>query len=207
MPNGFNALLYAERLEEGGFSETQAKAAAHALADAIEKLLASKNDLGGVETRLSQKIDDVDLRLTQKIEDAEMRLTQKIDDVDLRLTQKIEDVEMRLTQKIDEVDLRLTQKIEDVDLRLTQKIKDVEICLTQKIEAVEVRLTQKIDAVDARLSAVELSLRHDMAQMEERLMLKILAQIDKCKAEMMLLMFATVVVQSGVIAVLFKFLR
>jgi predicted nucleic acid-binding Zn-ribbon protein len=140
MTTGFNTLVYAEKLEQGGFTEEQAKAAAHALADAIQPLLASKEDLRGVETRVTQKIDAVDA---------------KIDRVEASLR------------------LEMTGLRHDMDI-----------------------FKHDLDM-----------LRHDMVQMEERLLLKMSEQINKSKVEMIVWMFGVLVVQSGVTAVLFKFLR
>lgn len=141
MPAGFNTLAYAETLERGGFTEEQAKAAAHALAEAIEPMFATKQDLWGVEARLKHETLAAEMRLNEKIDKVEMRLNERADKLDC------------------------------------------------KVDLVETRLDHKIDAL------------------EERIMRKLAEELGRCKDQMIRWMVGILVVQSGVIAVLFKFLR
>jgi hypothetical protein len=53
----FDTLKFVERLEAGGFTHAQAKAAAEAFAEATGQELATKSDLRGVEARLEAKIE------------------------------------------------------------------------------------------------------------------------------------------------------
>jgi len=53
----FDTLKFVEKLEAGGFTHAQAKAAAEAFADATGQELATKRDLKDVETRLEAKIE------------------------------------------------------------------------------------------------------------------------------------------------------
>ncbi|QGM47557.1 hypothetical protein [Methylocystis heyeri] len=53
----FDALKFVERLEAGGFTHAQAKAAAEAFSEATGQELATKRDLREVETRLEAKIE------------------------------------------------------------------------------------------------------------------------------------------------------
>ena len=55
----FDTLKFVERLETGGFSHTQAKAAAEAFAEATAQELATKSDLALVQTKLSADIASV----------------------------------------------------------------------------------------------------------------------------------------------------
>lgn len=58
----FDTLKYAEKLEEGGFTHAQARAAALAFADATSEQLASKSDLAAVRS----DIRELELRMTVK---------------------------------------------------------------------------------------------------------------------------------------------
>ncbi len=53
----FDTLKFVERLEAGGFSHAQAKAAAQAFADAISEQIATKGDLGQTKLELEAKIE------------------------------------------------------------------------------------------------------------------------------------------------------
>jgi hypothetical protein len=54
MSVAFDTLKFMEKLESGGFSHDQAKAAAQAFADATGEQLATKADLVGMESRLRE---------------------------------------------------------------------------------------------------------------------------------------------------------
>lgn len=74
----FDTLKFVERLEAGGFTHTQAKAAAEAFADAVDQELATKRDLEEVETRLESRIDRTESRLEAKIETSAANLKVEI---------------------------------------------------------------------------------------------------------------------------------
>ncbi len=56
---GFDTLKFVERLEAGGFSHAQARAAAEAFAEATSQELATKADLRETELRLSGELTGV----------------------------------------------------------------------------------------------------------------------------------------------------
>lgn len=53
----FDTLKFVERLEAGGFTRAQAKAAAEAFAEATSQELATKSDLKETELRLDARIE------------------------------------------------------------------------------------------------------------------------------------------------------
>ena len=114
----FDTLKTAKRLGEAGFEVAQAESLADILGESVIDKLATKDDLGDLEKRLSREIKTLDT----KIDTVEDRLTAKIDQVDERLTAKIDQVDERLSAKIDQVDERLTAKIDHVEERLTATI-------------------------------------------------------------------------------------
>lgn len=67
MSNNFNALVFAERVENGGCSDAQAKAWASALWDLVETRLATKNDLAALEQRLTTAIAPGGTKLLEQI--------------------------------------------------------------------------------------------------------------------------------------------
>ena len=64
MSAAFDTLKFVEKLEAGGFSPTQARAAAQAFADATGEQLATKGDIAAVRADLKE----TQLRLEMKIE-------------------------------------------------------------------------------------------------------------------------------------------
>ncbi len=85
MSVAFDTLKFVEKLEGGGFSHAQAKAAAEAFADATGEQLATKADIAAVradlkeiELRLEAKIDRVETRLEAKIEASSANLKVEI---------------------------------------------------------------------------------------------------------------------------------
>ena len=128
----FDTLKTAKRLGEAGFEIAQAESLANILGESVIDKLATKDDLGDLEKRLSReiktldtKIDTVEERLTAKINTVEERLTAKIDQVDERLTAKIDQVDERLSAKIDHVEERLTAKIEKQGIDVGKQIADL----------------------------------------------------------------------------------
>jgi hypothetical protein len=65
MSVAFDTLKFVERLEAGGFTHGQAKAAAEAFAEATGQELATKRDLKEVEAGLRAEIKDVEARLKE----------------------------------------------------------------------------------------------------------------------------------------------
>lgn len=101
----FDTLKMVDRLQAGGFSADQARAASTAFAEAMSGAeLATKPDLLAVEARLQHEI--VVVRAEARA--AEQRLEARIDAAEQRLEAKIDAVEQRLEAKID----TLEQKIE-----------------------------------------------------------------------------------------------
>jgi hypothetical protein len=74
MSVAFDTLKFVERLEAGGFTHTQAKAAAEAFAEATGQELATKRDLKEVESRLEAKIDKVEASLQARIKEVEAKI-------------------------------------------------------------------------------------------------------------------------------------
>jgi len=60
----FDTLKFVEKLEAGGFTHAQAKAAAEAFAEATSQELATKSDIAGVKADLRE----TELRIEAKIE-------------------------------------------------------------------------------------------------------------------------------------------
>lgn len=63
----FDTLKFVEKLEAGGFTHTQAKAAAEAFAEATGQELATKSDLRETEIRLEAKIETMGANLKIEI--------------------------------------------------------------------------------------------------------------------------------------------
>ena len=165
----FDTLKTAKRLGEAGFEVAQAESLADILGESVIDKLATKDDLGDLEKRLSReiktldtKIDTVEDRLTAKIDQVDERLTAKIDQVDERLTAKIDQVNERLSAKIDQVDERLSAKIDQVDERLTAKIDHVEERLTAKIEKQGIDVGKQIADLKADIAVGQNSLQRWM---------------------------------------------
>nr|WP_255609520.1 DUF1640 domain-containing protein [Methylosinus sp. Sm6] len=67
-------MKFVRKLEAGGFTQSQASAAAEAFAEATGQELATKSDLREVETRLEAKIADI----RSDIRELELRMTIKL---------------------------------------------------------------------------------------------------------------------------------
>ena len=154
----FDTLKTAKRLGEAGFEVAQAESLADILGESVIDKLATKDDLGDLEKRLSREIKTLDT----KIDTVEDRLTAKIDQVDERLTAKIDQVDERLSAKIDQVDERLTAKIDQVDERLTAKIDHVEERLTATIEKQGIDVGKQIADLKADIAVGQNSLQRWM---------------------------------------------
>ena len=122
----FDTLKTAKRLGEAGFEVAQAESLADILGESVIDKLATKDDLGDLEKRLSREIKTLDT----KINTVEDRLTAKIDQVDERLTAKIDQVDERLSAKIDHVEERLTAKIEKQGIDVGKQIADLKADIT-----------------------------------------------------------------------------
>lgn len=93
MSVAFDTLKFVERLEAGGFTHLQAKAAAEAFADATGQELATKRDLKEVETSLQSDMAAVKADIAAvraELKETERALEAKIENVETRLQAKIE---------------------------------------------------------------------------------------------------------------------
>ena len=88
----FNAIKYAKKLEEAGFSKEQAEVQLQVITEIVEGDLATKQDLKILETGLANLIDARTNHLELKINNVENKLEQsdlKIQQLEYRLTIKL----------------------------------------------------------------------------------------------------------------------
>ena len=69
---------YASKLRAGGFTEQQAEAQTRALAEIVEKQLATETEVAEHEQNLRRDIKEAELRLQGQIREAELRLEARI---------------------------------------------------------------------------------------------------------------------------------
>jgi predicted phage-related endonuclease len=82
----FDTLTYSKKLQQAGFTATQAEAQAEALRDVVEENLATKRDIELVrrdvtelETSLRHDIAELETSLRRDMKELEVRLTQQIE--------------------------------------------------------------------------------------------------------------------------------
>ena len=78
---------YASKLRAGGFTEQQAEAQTRALAEIVEKQLATKNEVAEHEQNLRRDIKEAELRLQGQIREAELRLEARIAETNSRIAE------------------------------------------------------------------------------------------------------------------------
>jgi hypothetical protein len=64
----FDTLSYARKLQDAGFTESQARAQAEALAEIASENLATKSDIASLETGLRRDMKEMETRLRLEIE-------------------------------------------------------------------------------------------------------------------------------------------
>ncbi len=74
----FDTLKFVEKLESGGFTAAQARAAAEAFADATGQELASKADILRLETKLDAGIARLETKLDTSLQLLEQRMVIKL---------------------------------------------------------------------------------------------------------------------------------
>lgn len=82
----FDTLVYAERLEEAGFTRDQAHGQARALRELFTDQIATSQDIAVLDASFSARIEKTEADLTRKIEKTEADLTMRIDQVRTDLT-------------------------------------------------------------------------------------------------------------------------
>ncbi len=100
----FDTLKFVEKLEGGGFTHAQAKAAAEAFADATGEQLATKADLREVRGDIARleaatKAEIAKLEATTKGEIAKLEVTTKADNLKLEVAMKAEIAKLAETTK------------------------------------------------------------------------------------------------------------
>lgn len=113
----FDTLKFAERLERGGFSVQQARAAAEASAEATGEELATKRDVAAVSAdvkALSGEVKALSAEFKREIQRVEERFDAKIGHLDTKIG--------HLDAKIDHLEARFDAKLElvkrDITIRL-----------------------------------------------------------------------------------------
>jgi len=74
-----DTLEFANKLKAGGFTEQQAETQARAIADIVEKQLATKQDMEAREADLKRDIHESEYRLEVKIKELEITLRKDIE--------------------------------------------------------------------------------------------------------------------------------
>jgi hypothetical protein len=74
-----DTLEFANKLKAGGFTEQQAETQARAIADIVEKQLATKQDVENRETDLKRDIQESENRLELRIKELETSLRKEIE--------------------------------------------------------------------------------------------------------------------------------
>ncbi len=81
-----DTLAYSETLRAGGFSEQQAATQARALAEILDRQMATKAEVAEHENNLRRDIRETELRLEARIREAELTLEAKLADTKSDLT-------------------------------------------------------------------------------------------------------------------------
>ncbi|NVZ09536.1 hypothetical protein HW932_09695 [Allochromatium humboldtianum] len=71
-----DTLAYAEKLKSGGFSEQQAATQAHALAEIIDRQIATKGDVEARENNLRRDIEALRLEVKRDIAETNARIAE-----------------------------------------------------------------------------------------------------------------------------------
>jgi len=147
---GMDTLSSARRLEAAGFTREQAETLATENANLFVEHAATVSD----------------------VESARLDLSGKIGASDTKLSGKIETVHTELSGKIETVHTELSGKIEAVHTELSGKIEAVRTELSGKIETVYAELSGKIEAVDRKLDHATATLRAEIRNMGQSLLIK-----------------------------------
>lgn len=114
----FDTLVYAERLEEAGFTRDQAHGQARALRELFTDQIATSQDIAVLDASVSARIEKTEVDLTRKIAKTEADLARKIEKTEADLTRKIEKTEADLTMRIDQIRTDLTMMMVETKTEL-----------------------------------------------------------------------------------------
>jgi hypothetical protein len=123
----FDTLKFVEKLEAGGFTTQQAKAAAQAFADATGEQLATKYDL-----KETERVLEADLKETERLLKADINETERVLKADishLKADIGVLKADLKETERV------LRTELKGVDVLLRTEIRDVKTQLEAKIEA------------------------------------------------------------------------
>src|SRR5471030_63081 len=125
MSNNFNAVVFAERFENGGFTDAQAKALASALWELVDSHLATKSDLAALEARLTAAIAGCRAEFTMAINASRGEFTTAINAFKVEVTMAI--IASRAESKADLADVKTD--LAHVKAELLEKINEVHLNL------------------------------------------------------------------------------
>ena len=103
----FDTLVYAERLEEAGFTRDQAHGQARALRELFTDQIATSQDIAVLDASVSARIEKTEVDLTRKIAKTEADLARKIEKTEADLTMRIDQIRTDLTMMMVETKTEL----------------------------------------------------------------------------------------------------
>jgi predicted phage-related endonuclease len=98
-----DTLEYADKLREGGMSEQQAHALAKALAEVVDKQLATKGEIVERETNLKRDIKELETSLRRDMKELETSIQRDMKELETDLRHEIKESEMTLRRDMAEI--------------------------------------------------------------------------------------------------------
>jgi septal ring factor EnvC (AmiA/AmiB activator) len=115
----FDALKFAKRLKDGGFTEQQAEALATVGTEFVEDNLATRRNLKELELAVQRYIKELEAALRRDIKE----LDTKIEQIRAALKRDIEEFRADLERDIKELETRAFREMKDLEYRMTIKLR------------------------------------------------------------------------------------
>jgi len=93
-----DTLAYTDTLKAGGFSPQQAETQSRALAEILDRQMATKAEIADHESNLRRDLREVELRLDARIRETELKLDARIREIELKLETKLAETKADLTR-------------------------------------------------------------------------------------------------------------
>jgi len=192
-------------LEEETFNPQQAECLAQVLA-AIDATQASKEDVAGVEHRLSSQIDMLDestahrlAQATSRIEETNGSMSRLLQQTGDGMGERIDQSGRALRQQVDQTSDSLRQRTDQVERALAQRFDQSEKFMTLRFQEVDSRTDRLHDALDKNMDARSKAFEEKISGVQSSIVKDVKVQISALQSD---LMQRTVVVGGVVAAVL-----
>ena len=184
----FDTHDFVKRLTGAGMPEAQAEILAAGQSHLIQKRLATKQDLEGLDTAHNQSLKELELVLKHELEAVKAEFKHELEAIKAEFKHELEAVKAEFKHELEAVKAEFKQELEVVKAEFKQELEVVKAEFKQELEAVKAEFKQELETFKAGLEQklnkqetatrqLELTLTHKIEGLEQKLTIRLGAML------------------------------